>query len=244
MPAGLDGHPDPIVSDERSALLAHLTMTAGASARGLRVLVGIDGASGTGKSTLADELTGLLVAAGRVVVRSTIDSFHRPRAERYRRGVTSAEGYYRDSHDLDAVRRDLLDPFRAGHATVATAVFDEPSDQPCQVMRDGIPPEAVLVFDGLFLHRPELVDHWDVSMFLLADRRREAAWQAYLGRGLPEDPEARATEVAARIARARRERYTEGQALYEAEADPRGRADLVIDNDDLRRPVLITDPRA
>ena len=100
MPAGLDGHPDPVVSDERSAVLAHLTTIVGTSAGRPRLLVGIDGASGTGKSTLADELTGLLQAAGHVVVRSTIDSFHRPRAERYRRGATSAEGYYRDSHDL------------------------------------------------------------------------------------------------------------------------------------------------
>ena len=99
----------------------------------------------------------------------------------------------------------------------------------------------MLVFDGLFLHRPELVDCWDVSVFLLADRRREAAWQDYLGRDLPEDPEARAAEVAARVARARRERYTEGQALYETEADPRRRADVVIDNDDLHRPMIVTD---
>ncbi len=36
--------------------------------------------------------------AGRVVIRSTTDSFHRLRAERLARGTTSADGYYLDSH--------------------------------------------------------------------------------------------------------------------------------------------------
>jgi uridine kinase len=213
MPAGLDGHPDPVVSAERSAVLRRLAGMVRAEGRPPRVLVGIDGASGTGKSTLADELGGLLDATGVSVIRSSIDSFHRPRAERYRRGAASAEGYYRDSHDPEAVRRCLLDPFRSGSESVQTAAFDEPTDQPSIVWCDDLPRDAVLVFDGLFLLRPELADCWDVSVFLLAGQRREAAWQEYLRRDLPTDPEERAAETAARVARARRGRYTDGQAL-------------------------------
>lgn len=72
------------------------------------MLIGVDGASGTGKSTLADEVAGILADRGRHVIGASIDSFHRPRAKRYRRGDASPEGYYRDSHDLLAVRRALL----------------------------------------------------------------------------------------------------------------------------------------
>lgn len=203
------------------------------------VLVGVDGASGSGKSTFADEVADALRAAGRTVVRASIDSFHRPRHERYRRGADSPEGYYDDSHDLSAVRRRLLVPFRDGSGSYVTAVFDEPSDRPVDAEPMACPVGAILVFDGLFLHRPELVPYWDLSVFLVADRRRETQWDAYLHRDLPGDEAARRAEITARRARARLHRYREGQALYERIAEPRTRAHLVIDNDDLEHPRLL-----
>lgn len=239
MPAGLDGHPDPIRSPDRTVLLTSLADRIEARADHPRVLIGVDGASGTGKSTLADEVAGILADRGRHVVRASIDSFHRPRAERYRRGDASPEGYYRDSHDLPAVRRALLEPFAGGAPSIRCEAFDEPADRPIDAAPVPVPDSATLVFDGLFLHRPELVGFWHLTIFLTAEQRREAAWMEYLHRDLPDEPERREAEVARRITRARRGRYTEGQALYEAEANPRQRATVVIDNDDLSHPKII-----
>jgi ATP-NAD kinase len=58
----------------------------------------------------------------RTVIRSTTDSFHNPRAVRYRRGRTSAEGYYRDSDDIEAIRRVLLHPVIQGGTFAARAM--------------------------------------------------------------------------------------------------------------------------
>ena len=58
-------------------------------------------------------------------MRSTIDSFHRPRAERHRRGPGSPTGFYLDSHQLDTLTTVLLEPFAAGDPFVVAA-FDEP----------------------------------------------------------------------------------------------------------------------
>lgn len=207
MPAGLDGATDRVESAARSALIATLAAEIAGRARRPNLLVGVDGASGAGKSTLADELA---EAVGASVVRATIDSFHRPRAERYRLGPDSPEGYYRESHQLDVVRSRLLDPWRAGAGDYVTAVFDEPTDTPVVDPPRPVPVDHVLLFDGLFLHRPELVDAWDLTVFLVADQRRAAAGH--------------------------RPRYVEGQRRYEAEADPRRRATFVIDNDDLAEP--------
>ena len=93
MPAGLDGNPDPIVSVDRTAVLDLVTTVVMRTASDGRALVGIDCASETGKSTFADELAKSLGAAGCVVVRASIDSFHRPRSERYRLGAASPVGY-------------------------------------------------------------------------------------------------------------------------------------------------------
>jgi uridine kinase len=241
VPAGLDGNPDPIVSVDRTAVLNLVTVAVMRTASDSRALVGIDGASGTGKSTFADELASSLGAVGCVVVRASIDSFHRPRSERYRLGAGSPVGYYRESHDLVSVQQYLLRPFALGAGFYRRATFDEPSDRPIDVAAEPVPIAGILVFDGLFLHRPELAGYWDYSVFLTAESRKEATWQEYLTRDLPDDDRARTAETAARIKRARRQRYVGGQALYERECRPREQANMVIDNNDLARPRVIGD---
>ncbi len=195
-----------------------------------RICVGIDGAAGSGKSTFADEIARLLKCAGRPVVRSTTDSFHNPRAIRYRQGRSSAEGYYRDSHDTDAIRRVLLHPFVEGDA-FRVAAFDEPSDSPIDVAEQLCPPAAVLVFDGLFVHRPELLPYWSYSIYLDAAAR--------LQRQL--------TEAASRIAKEEfavlLSRYVRGWQVYVDECWPAAQATRVVDNNELTAPRFVAGQR-
>jgi uridine kinase len=62
--------------------------------------VAIDGVDAAGKTTLADELAGMLPAARRL----SADAFLRSTEERYRRGRESPEGYYLDSFDHARLR--------------------------------------------------------------------------------------------------------------------------------------------
>ena len=98
------------------ARLAVLEIVAGvvlAVAREDRVtLVAVDGVDGAGKTTFGDELSAAIT--GRHVIRASVDSFHRPRAQRHARGRESPEGFYRDSYDYAALERVLLEPIRAG----------------------------------------------------------------------------------------------------------------------------------
>src|SRR5689334_1726908 len=97
VPSGLDGNPNPVSSAARRRLLKAIAAEAVARREpGRPLLVAVDGRSGSGKSTFADELASLLTAAGISVVRSTTDSFHNDRDTRYRLGTRSPEGYYRD----------------------------------------------------------------------------------------------------------------------------------------------------
>ncbi|GAB3228304.1 hypothetical protein GCM10027586_14070 [Kineococcus gypseus] len=56
---------------------------------------------------LADEPAAVLRSGGRVVVRASVDGFHRTRALRHARGRDALEGFSRDSCDPDALRREL-----------------------------------------------------------------------------------------------------------------------------------------
>lgn len=237
MPSGLDGNPNPIVTPGRDSVLATVAdriLYAG----GERVLVAIDGRSGAGKSTFADELAARLVAAGRQVVRSTTDSFHRPRSERMRLGSTSPDGYYLDSHQLDVIREELLEPFAGGANSVLVAAFDEPTDSPApeKVFVDR---SAVLVFDGLFLQRPEFEAFWSVVVFLEADRRAETQWLDFLLGDLPEDAAGKAADIDERLQRARWPRYRAGWRRYADAVRPADHATVVVDNNEFTEPRLL-----
>lgn len=203
--------------------------------------VGIDGVDAAGKTTLGDELAAALRAlGGRSVIRSGIDHFHHPAAVRLRRGADSPEGYYRDSFDHAALVESLLDPLGPrGSRAYRTAAFDYTTDAPVAAPVASAPDDAVLVYDGIFLHRPELRDYWDFSIFLAVGfdvtvaraERRDAA-----PRGTNRPGDCGPGDSAA--VRARYEaRYVPGQRIYLAACRPETRATVVIDNTDLQHPV-------
>lgn len=197
--------------------------------RGGRVLLAVDGIDGAGKSVFADGLADVFAEVGATVFRSSIDGFHRPRAERYARGRRSPEGFYRDSFDYQTFRRVLIDPFREGWQTAGTTgfqleAFDFRRDTAVASAWVAAPRDAYLIVDGIFLHRPELRDLWDWSVWL--DVPYEVAYaRMALRDGSDPDPEA-----------ASNTRYRQGQELYIAEADPQGAASVIVDNSDLAHP--------
>ena len=118
--------------------------------------VAIDGRTASGKTTLADEIASELRDRGRHVLRTSVDGFHRPRAERYRRGRLSAEGYLDDARDWAAVRRALLDPLGPGGTLeYRTATFDLERDIPVGQRTGTAASDAILIVDGTFLQRTE-----------------------------------------------------------------------------------------
>lgn len=238
MPTGLDGNPNPIVTEARTKVLERVADRV-VRCRGERVVVGIDGRSGSGKSTFADELARTVELRGRSVVRSTTDLFHRPREERMRLGTSSADGYFLHSHQIEAITDQLLLPFRDGVVEVLVGAFDEPSDRPQRRMVT-VPTSAVLIFDGLFVHRSEFLPLWDLSVMLRADRRCDEAWLRYLEVDLPVDPVERAAELDRRLERARWPRYRHGWQKYIESVDPAA-ATMDIDNEDLESPAIISD---
>lgn len=205
------------------------------SFRGGRVIVAVDGRDGAGKSEFADGLAEAFDELDIAAFRASADGFHRPRAERYARGLASADGFYRDSYDYETMRRVLIDPFRDGAQTSATtgfqlAAWDADRDAPVESRWVTAPADAVLVIDGLFLLRPELRGLWDFSVWLDVPVEQAFARLAER-RGIPADPEAPANA-----------RVHGGQELYESEAWPVAVASIIIDNVDPARPRRVSGP--
>ncbi len=194
------------------------------------VRVAVDGVDGSGKSVFANQLAGVLREQDRPVVRASVDDFHRPRAERYRRGRSSPSGFWLDSFDYHRLQHDLLDPLGpAGSRRHRTAVHDLGTDQHLDLPWVIAPPGVVLVLDGLFLHRDELHGLWELSVFLDVPFDVTAARMAARDGSNP-DPQHRSMR-----------RYVDAQRTYFQSCSPAKRADLVIDNTDWDRPVLHAD---
>ncbi|GLW12706.1 hypothetical protein Misp01_78340 [Microtetraspora sp. NBRC 13810] len=213
-------------------LLARLAEMLGTATTTHPLRVAIDGPPAAGKTTLADELAVVLRAQGREVIRATIEGFLFPRAQRYRRGEYSPEGCYFDSHDHDTLCRVLLDPLGpGGDRRFRQAVYDRATDTELSLPITTASPDAVLLFDGVFLLRPELVDRWDLRIFMSVAFERTLDRARARGRAL-----AGSVADAAEIERAWRNRYIPSQQLYFATAGPTDHADIIVNNDELQGP--------
>ncbi len=192
--------------------------------------VAIDGVDGAGKTTLAHELGALLLAQGVPVIRASVDGFHHPRVLRYRQGKDSPLGFFEDSYDYSQLKANLLDPLSpGGNLAYRPAVFDHRLDQRLDLPWQQAQAGAVLLLDGIFLHRPELRSYWDFSLFLDVPFAVSVARLAQRD-GSDPDPEAPGQR-----------RYVQGQQMYLQRCEPWRWARVVLDNSDLAAPFLKKD---
>lgn len=212
----------------RDDLLSRLAEVATSITVGHPVRVAVDGPPAAGKTTLADELAIILRAQGREVIRATIEDFLFPEKHRYRRGEYSPEACYLDNHDYDALNRVLLDPLGPGGSRrFQLAIYDRLTDAPVHPPVTTAPAEAVLLFDGVFLMRPELIDRWDLRIFV------STAFEITVDRALIRE---RDVSFAAETELRWRKRYIPSQRFYFAAVRPTDHADIVVHNDEPQEP--------
>lgn len=121
-----------------------------------RRMIGVEGFTGAGADTVADELAAALEEVEVTAVRASMRDFLKPEGER---------GPGDQAYDQDAFRRSLIDPWRKPHASEATA-----------------PADAVLVVDGAYL-LDSLKGIWHYVLYV--DAAQAAADDAYLARATP-----------------------------------------------------------
>jgi uridine kinase len=195
------------------------------------VRVAIDGIDASGKTTLANELAERLRASGRRVIRASTDNFHHPHEIRYRQGKDSPDGYYHDSFDYESILFLLLIPLGPdGNRRCKTGIYnyrnkiliDEPFIQ--------VPENAILLFDGVFLLRPELYSAWDFRIFIKVD------FDTALRRALARDKDlfgsVKNTE------KRYLQRYFPGQRLYINQVNPEALANLIVHNHQIQNPTV------
>lgn len=192
------------------------------------IKVAIDGVDGAGKSFFAEELVDLLESKEQKVIHTSVDVFHHPREIRYRLGKDSPEGFFEDSYNYTELIECLLKPLSSdGNRQYRRAAFDHrknvPIHAPVEVAKLG----SILIMDGIFLHRSEIREYWDYSVFL------DVSFEVSVPRGNQRfggsfDPEDQSNR-----------RYVEGQKLYLKKCEPKKHASVIINNEALDSPYIV-----
>ncbi|MCR6688781.1 uridine kinase [Cellulomonas sp.] len=163
-----------------------------------RGVLAIDGIGASGKSTFAGALVEHV--APRAVALLHADDFFRPADVRHARGRFSPEGFWLDTYDHDRLTAAVR---RAG--------------------ADG----TLVVVEGTFLLRDELVGLWDRSVYL--DVPFDVARVRMRRRGGLDES----------VADLLLDRYEGAQRIYHALARPWERASVVVDTTEPARPRVI-----
>ncbi len=217
---------------DRAAVLGELADAVLAVGRAHPLRVGVDGCSAAGKTTLADELAEVLRGrGGREVVRAGLDYFKRAPELRTAYPIGSAESYYFEMYDYDAIRERLLGPLGPGGDRRYTAGLRESNarialDLPVRTAA----PDAILVADGAFLQRPELDAFWDLRIYV------DVSFETVLRRGAARD--AAWMDSLAAAEERYRTRYIPGEQMYVDQVRPADRAQLVVNNEDPSNPTV------
>jgi len=115
-----------------------------------------------------------------------------------------------------------LDPGR--DLRYRTAVYDFRTESPVEPPELLAEPDAVLIFDGIFILREELRKFWDFSVFV------DTGFDVTLRRALSRDLALFGSEQAVRERYERR--YIPGERLYLERHRPFDHADVIVRNDD------------
>lgn len=191
-----------------------------------RRLVAVDGVDGSGKTSFVERL--VLEIQNRPVIVVHADDFLNVSSVRHARGRASPEGFWEDTYNYAALQDQLLAPLGPkGNGWYSPASYDSVKDRMAQREVVPAPSNALVIVEGMFLHRDELTSYWDASVFLDVPFTITAARMAVRNGSNP-DP-----------GHPTMRRYVGGQRLYFDAARPWERATFVVDNSDFTSPKVI-----
>ncbi|MGW1776758.1 AAA family ATPase [Streptomyces sp. NPDC002104] len=170
--AGARADGDPLDVAERAGDVAEALLRLPPARRATRLLA-VDGTGGSGKTTLAAAVAGLL--DGAVVVH--VDDFYRPMPERERERLDAEQGYQR-YFDWERLRDQVLVPLRAGRP--ARHQLCDWSTGRLGAWREAATGGTVIV-EGVCSARPELAPYYDLTVYV--DTPRDVCLQRVRARG-------------------------------------------------------------
>jgi uridine kinase len=146
------------------SLLQKLIQTIASSHSKQRFILGVDGLSRSGKTTLTDVLCEGLLQRGKSVTVIHLDDHIEERNRRYNTGHREWYEYYSLQWDVKYLQENLFDKLR-DKTNIVLPFYN--SEQDKQVMKSiTIPTTCIVIIEGVFLQRTEWRDYFDFVVYL------------------------------------------------------------------------------
>lgn len=169
-----------------------------------------------------------LGSIGKKVQILHMDDFHNPRQVRMT-GDNETDAYYHNAFNYGQVIDEILEPLQQGreiNRKVICLNLDTDKYENERIYK--IDRETVLLIEGVLLFRPPLMEYFDAKIYL--DIRFEEVLRRATERDVPKYGDA----ILDKYVR----KYIPVQRKYIEEWKPRENADILICNEDYRRPVI------
>jgi len=196
------------------------------------VLVAISGKDGSGKTTMADKLAVFMKRlTSREIIRISIDDFMNKREVRYTPTESAGRSCYEYTFNMDSFKKNVLEPLQpSGSHRYRSKVFDHATDaEQLSPIRQATS-SAIVIIDGVFLFKEELNNCWNLRILLSTDD------ETAIERGAHRDAARLGSYEAARQKYV--DRYIASQKIYYDEEHPEQKADIIIDNNDIKKPKI------
>jgi len=196
------------------------------------VLVAISGKDASGKTIMADLIAKYIQKqTDRQVIRINVDDFMNERSVRYTEAASAGEGCYKYTFNFEAFKKYALEPLRPnGSYVYKNKVFDHATDKSMLAEDQKADSNAIVIIDGVFLFKKDLVDFWNLKILL------ETSDDVVIERGARRDETRIGNYDDAR--KKFIDRYIASQTIYYHEVSPDKLADIIINNDDYESPSI------
>ncbi len=128
-------------------------------------IIGIDGLGGAGKTTISAQISDTLTDREIPVTILHIDDFIHPRCVRYRNDVPEWKCYYDLQWNYTPLLKLIASFRRDGTYCGEVSLYNKDEDG-YDTQEIKIPPNGVLLVEGVFLQRPELSGVFDAVIWL------------------------------------------------------------------------------
>ena len=197
------------------------------------ILVAISGKDGSGKTMMADLLAEFLSAkTRREIIRISVDDFMNSRIVRYTPAESAGRGCYEYTFNFDGFVNNVLKPLQKdGSWEYRSKIFDHATDSESLSPIKKATKDAIIIIDGVFLYKQDLVKYWDLKILLDTDD------ETVIERGARRDTARLGSYEVARQKYI--DRYIVSQTIYYREESPEKQADIIIDNTDVESPFIL-----
>jgi uridine kinase len=133
-----------------------------------RFILGIDGLSRSGKTTLVNNLKEWLKTEGHPALIFHLDDYIEDRKKRYNTGNEEWYEYYSLQWDAEYLKQELFSKLHT-EKELTLSFYDEQNDSHF-LKHTSIPRKCLIIIEGVFLQRPEWKINLDYIVFLDCSR--------------------------------------------------------------------------